>query len=166
MLDYQQRRQMISLVYLSVFDAAPASEWQGHGGTIAQIYHKLEFTSRNDRFLIHRVLVETNICIKQGRKYDGTIGFERGRPAKLVEDGSDEQKIVANYMERGCSYTLTTIVLNIYRYQHGKVPISRSAVVNAAERMNMRETPVEKRNQGNLDPESEWARANYRQKFQ
>ena len=160
-IDDKQRRQLISLFYISVSDAAPRPDWQGEGGTISQICRGLDMAGTNsNRELIHRVLVQTNMCIADGTSYTGELVLPRGHPVQLIEDGSKEQTLIANYSERGCSVTVCCIVINIYRFSNGLVPVSRSAVYNAMKRMRFREVPIELRSQGSLDKDSDWAQAN------
>ena len=122
--------------------------------------------SSDKRKLIKRVLIATNTCLKAGIVYNGEILRERGHPTGLVQENSTEETIIATYVERGCSVSLTTIVVNVHRYKKGSTPIGRSAVYNAMKRMVSRKAPVVKRYQGNVDKNSNWAKANKAQKGQ
>jgi len=165
---HQERRHMISLAYLHVLGAPPASKWKDtddEPGTISTLQTMLQLSS-DERKIIQRVLVATNTCLKAGIVYNGEILWERGHPTRLIEENSTEETIIANYIERGCSVSLTTIVLNVHRYRKNLPPIGRSAVYNASKRMVSRVAPVVKRCQGNVDKESNWAKANKAQKGQ
>lgn len=143
------------------------SKW-GDGdepGTISTLQTMLKLSTA-ERQIIKRVLVYTNICIEAGIAYSGEILWDRGHPTCLVQANSTEETIIANYVERGCSVSLTTIVVNVHRYKKGSTPIGRSAVYNAMKRMVSRKAPVVKRCQGNVDKNSNWAKANKAQKGQ
>ena len=88
--------------------------------------------SSDKRKLIKRVLIATNTCLKAGIVYNGEILWERGHPTGLVQENSTEETIIATYVERGCSVSLTTIVVNVHRYKKNLPPIlppiGRSAV--------------------------------------
>ena len=113
-----------------------------------------------DRQLIRNVLVLTSICQSEGRAYTGKMEYERGRPKTVINDNSIEQNIVANFRESSCSVTLITIVLNIHRFTNSLSPISCSAVYNCKQRMTHHQTTVEMQNQGNTNPNTDWAKAN------
>ena len=79
-----------------------------------------------------------------------------------IEDGSQEQQLVADYRERGLSYSETTILINRWCYSNRRDDITRSAVYTCEQRMVRSVTKVGRRPQGKRDPDSKWAKCPYR----
>ena len=109
------------MYYLDVLHQEGQQHWGGKDGTIANIMSGLRLTCCRE--VVCRVLIETDIAVANGAQYLGDITAERGQPDLLIKNGSKEQEILVNFRERGCSYTLITVVLNIYRFCENKFPI-------------------------------------------
>ena len=60
-----------------------------------------------------------------GAKYDSMFEFCAGSVA--IKSGSPEEQTVADYRERGLSYTDTTLLINRQCLQDGRPTVTRSA---------------------------------------
>ena len=70
-----------------------------------------------------------------------------GRPA-VIEPGSVDEGLLADWMEDNHGFRQTTIFLNQHRTEEGRMPVRRNAVMNAVDRMNPRINLVQKQFQG------------------
>ena len=72
---------------------------KGNNGTIVQILHGLTLP-RSDYGKVERVLEACAFCLEDGWEYNGTSIYERGRHELIVDAGSMEEKLLADYKER------------------------------------------------------------------
>ena len=156
-----QRRLLIALMYQQL-GAPPPREWNGNTGTVATIIKSCHFPS-NTRNVVWRVLLRTRLCLQWGIPYTGTKMNNGGRPQHTIKDGSYEQKLVANFIERGASIKCTQAAINIVKLRLNLPPVTWSAIYECIGRMNSRVVSAEKRAQGNVDANSKWAIARYAQ---
>ena len=87
--------------------------------------------------------------------------WNKGRPS-VIEQGSHEEQLIADWMEENMGFRTTTILINHYRVEEGKIPVSRSAVMNAFDRMDPKINTIMKVCQGDTNNEA-WALARKRQ---
>ena len=145
----QAERVAISYYYHIAMSAPPISEWSGWDGTISTIRRVFKF-DLNKRFLIQKVLEDSIKCKEDGKQYDGTPYFERKNgPTLIIDPGSMEENIVANWMESDLGFRRTTDMVNQYRRDMGKIELGRNAIMNAFFRMTPLVTKIEKIPQGN-----------------
>ena len=159
MLTNVDMRRLISHLYLNM-NAPPPEEWNGQGGTIPKIMNMLEL-AKTQRNKVYRVLIRTYQALQDGEMYDPKRNPREKNPT-AIKDGSQEQQMVADCLEKGLSYTVTTDLINHYLHQEGRDTIRRSSVVSCAKRMNSQVTKIVKRPQGSDDKTSIWARCRKR----
>ena len=102
----QDTRMFISMYFLSVLECPEPGEWTGRGGTIWTIIREL-CLKPSMRQKVESVIKETYHNFKKGKKYTGISDLRSGRKP-IIQKGSDEEKIIANWIERGASLTETT----------------------------------------------------------
>ena len=90
--------------------------------------------------------------------------WNKGRPP-VIEEGSLEEHLIADWMEDNMGFRNTTILINNYRVEEGKIPVSRSAVMNAFDRMDPKINTIKKVCQGDTNNQA-WVLARKRQKKQ
>jgi hypothetical protein len=163
LVDEQDRdsdmRQLISLYYLRILRAPPPEDWHGEGGTVSMICEAMKM-SKNQRRMIHKVISVTHQCLMTGETYEPMRASVPGTTA--IKDGSREQQLIADYRERGLSFTETTMLVNRWCHRNGHESVTRSAVRTCEMKMVKQITTIQKRPQGTNDKDSTWARARYR----
>jgi hypothetical protein len=158
-ISHEDKRKLISLLYLETMQAPPPEEWKGPGGTVSKIVEALKLDN-SQRRRVERVIAETHHCLIHGEVYDAKRATHEGKLA--IEDGSEIQQLVANYRERGLSYTETTMMINRWCLENDHGIVTTSAVVTCEEKMAKQVSIVEKRPQGKSNPDSTWAKCRYR----
>ena len=116
--------------------------------------------SKNQRRMIHKVISVTHQCLMTGETYEPMRASVPGTTA--IKDGSREQQLIADYRERGLSFTETTMLVNRWCHRNGHESVTRSAVRTCKMKMVKQITTIQKRPQGTNDKDSTWARARYR----
>ena len=129
-----QRRLLIALLYKQL-GAPPPREWNGPTGTVHKIVQSCHFNF-NSRGQVRRVILRTRLCMQWGIPYTGTVVFARGAPQHTIQDGSYEQKMVANFVERAASSKCTQAAINIIKLRLNLPPLTQSAVNECIGRMN------------------------------
>ena len=140
-------RKLIHLFYVKV--GCPQPEvWNGVGGTILETIKSLAM-SADERRKVKQVITDTYHSLCGGEDYN------KGRASREtiteIADGSKIQQLVANYRERGLSYSQTTLMINMYCKKNNLRTVRRSAVVSSEKRMTRMVVPVTKLPQGSLD---------------
>ena len=160
-LSLSDHRLLISMCYIYALGAPEPSEWYGSGGTVGQIMSLLNLSKPGRKKVIH-VMRQTYDCVKTGSRYTGHTRWSGGRQ-NFIQPGTEEENMIAQHKEEGCSFTQTMRFINDYRARNGETePVTRSAVYSAYMNMSKIVTTINKRSQGNSDPESNWAKARYR----
>ena len=79
------------------------------------------------------------------KKYNGLDKrrTNRGRPS-VIEEGSNDECLIADWMEDNMGFRRTTQFLNEHRTEEGRMPVGRSAVMAAFDRMEPKLDRVEK----------------------
>ena len=92
------------------------------------------------------------------KKYDGLDKrrTNRGRPS-VIEEGSNDECLIADWMEDNMGFRRTTQFLNEHRTEEGRMPVDRSAVMAAFDRMEPKLDRVQKEVQGGAS--EAWANA-------
>ena len=139
--------------------------WRGREGTISNIQQALELGDGNYK-KIETVLRTTYDNIQKKEKYYGLTNWRGGRQ-NTIKAGSEEEQILADKKQEGCSFTEVTDYINEWRNKYiadynPEDNVRRSAVINWYRKMSKVVTPINKRCQGNSDPSSNWAKARYR----
>ena len=107
-----------------------------------------------------RVIAKTHHSLTVGEAHDSTRAFCAG--TAFIKDGSKEQQLVADYRERGLSYTETTMLVNKWRIRNNRETVRHSAVHTCEQNMEKVISNIEKRPQGKKDIESDWAQCRFR----
>ena len=107
---------------------------------------------------VESALVQTRANYLLGKKYDGSVRHNGGRPVEIVV-GSLEEHILADGKEDGMSNADALDAINDYREEKGKSLFGKNAVEGALKRMCTKIVAVNKQNHGSDDPESDWSRA-------
>ena len=81
----------------------------------------------------------------------------------LIEKGSLDEQIVADFYEDGHGIDRTWKVVNRRRKEVGEVLVGRSCIVECLKWLKMKVIRVKKISQGLSDPRSEWAQAGFNQ---
>ena len=79
----------------------------------------------------------------------------------IIEEGSPDEALIMDWMEDNMGFRQTTIFLNQHRVDEGRVPVGRSAVMSAFDRMRTKVDRVQKIVQGGIS--EAWALARERQ---
>ncbi len=108
------------------------------------------------------IIEQTHHSLLTGEAYNPARKTRAIPYPATIEEGSKTEQLVADYLELGLSYTEVTIVINRDLFRARMRSVRRSAVFNCAKRMTHIDVPIEKRPQGSLDPDSDWAMARYR----
>ena len=80
----------------------------------------------------------------------------------MIKDGSKEQQMVADYRERGLSYSETAMLVSRWCIANERMTVTRSAICTCKEHMAHKISNIEKRTQGKDNPQSNWAQCLYR----
>ena len=150
------RRICIKYLYLSVFGAPPKAKW--HDMNLVSVISHLLDIPKNSHTAVHDTLIKIHEKVEE---YDGSVEMGQGRKA-MIEDGTEQAKIVYRTIAAGCSAKDAACLLNVYRSQLPEPlePLSRRAVQGFIERsdsIKVRKRGVKK--SGKDDQESTWAKA-------
>ena len=139
-------------------DAPHEEHWNGKGGTIALIRKSLKMPI-NCRFKIRRTLREIMRCLRLGLPFDGNLHSDSMGRKVLINPGSVEETLIANWMEQHCGFRMTTMLVNEHRRQQGDERVSVWAVMSAFYRLKPKINLIEKVQSGGLNPA--WIQASY-----
>ena len=157
------RRLCIKYLFISIFGAPPQSKW--HEMNLVSIISSMLRISPNS----HTTVKETMIKISERvEEYDGSREMGQGRKA-MIEDGTEQAKIVYRTIAAGCSSKDAACLLNVYRSKLDEPLelLSRSAVqgfISRSDSIKVRKRGVKK--SGKDDKESTWAKARMAQAAQ
>ena len=98
-----EERLLTSHFFTHVLNAPPESEWYGDDGTIHLIMEELSIHRGNYR-KVKRVITQTWNCLQSNRCYLGRINWKGGHQT-LIQKGSHEEQLVAEFKEKGLSFT-------------------------------------------------------------
>ena len=155
-------RLAITMYYTNVLDTPTKIQWIGQNGTIATIARTLKISKGSSRMILN-VLNDVTDCLARGLEYDGSREqIDNVRESRKLKAGSLDEQLIANWMEDGLGFRLTTMLLNSHRQQQGLPLVGLKSVYNAIHRMSPRFSRIEKKPQTaeNLDLWSE-ARMNW-----
>ena len=85
--------------------------------------------------------------------------YGESRAAPAIDLDSVEAQIVADAMELGMSYQLSTNLLNVYCEQNGEEPYSTVSIQTAVANLKPKYGTLRKRKQGHLDANSHWSKS-------
>ena len=183
-------RISISVIYLLAWyttttpsTPAPPDKWDGKGGVVARV-RKYARVPKGSTASVRKIISDAYMCWCEGEAYTGKQD-DAGGHNKLIERGSNEERIAADAIENRLGYTVATELVNIYRVYEGeytvnhpreapplltamcagKTPVGRSSVYTAILRLIAdgvgKTVRAVKRKQGDYDPTSKWARASF-----
>ena len=147
-------RTAIAFYYRHVLKAPPKVEWDGRDGTISIIQRELKIESSKRR-TIKSVLDKLDECINKKIKFSPTGIYQSLGPKIIIKEGSYEECIIADWMEQGLGFRMTTLMVNQHRLEEDLLPVGRNCVMNAFYRMKPLVTKLKKMPQGNINNE-EW----------
>ena len=139
--------------------APPPEDWTGPGGTVSEVIKTLKL-SKNLRRKVLTIISQTHRSLLVGTECDLSQAHQAG--TRMIADGSEEQQMIANYRERGLSYTETTMLVNRWCIASERTTVTRSAIRTCEEHMEHEISNIEKRPQGKDDPQSNWSQCRYR----
>ena len=155
-------RLAIAKYYTDVLDTPPKFKWIGQNGTIATIARTLKISKGSSRMILN-VLNDVTACLEEGLEYDGSRKqIDVVRETRKLKAGSLDEQLIADWMEDGLGYRLTTMLLNSHRQQQGLPLVGLKSIYNAINRLSPRFSRIDKKPQTaeNLDLWSE-ARMNW-----
>lgn len=147
------RRHAIAFHYLRVLNAPEPDEWKGKGGTISTVLKALKLHNNSYR-TVERVLKKVWDALCVGMPYNDERSNKGGRTC-TIKNGSFEQQMIADCIERGLGMTETTYLVNSHLKEDGVlIPLSRSAVYSAHLAMKPKTEAIKKASQGDslIDP--------------
>ena len=96
------------------------------------------------------MLVDSTQYKEEGEQYHGTpITLCKPGPSIMIETGSMEEDIVANWMEADLGFRRTTDMVNQHHQDTTKMKLGRNTIMGAFARMKPLVTKIEKIPQGN-----------------
>ena len=111
---------VIAFIYEQVLSNPPKSEWNERCGTEYQIMKMLGM-SRGSRGTVTAVLKKCDEADRNGTELDLSRKKQKYGPRELkLEEGSIYEWLATDYLERGCSATLTAFMINIHLHDDGK----------------------------------------------
>ena len=117
-------------------------ERRGAGGTVSQTARALCLNANQHRRVLN-VIIKTHHTLLTSAKYDSMREFRAGSVA--IKSGSPEEQAVADYRERGLSYTETTLLINRQCLKDGRPTVTRSTVCTCEMNMVREVGAIEKR---------------------
>ena len=86
--------------------------------------------------MVRRILENVSWYEKKGMKYDGKDSdFFNKKRSDLIQPGSFEEELIADWMEQNLSFRNTLIMVNSHRVQEEKIPVGRNTLMHAFDRM-------------------------------
>ena len=104
--------------------------WFGQNRTVTTIARTLKLV-RGSRSVIFNVLYDVNVCLKNGVEYTGLDKLQKeyiGR--RVLNSGSIEEQLIADWMEDGLGFCLTTMLLNVHQDKQCLPKVEKKAVYN------------------------------------
>ena len=143
--------------YVEHLDAPNEEHWNGRDGTVSLI-RKLLGLPPHTRKKIRRTLESIIRCIRSGKQFEGKYEKNAGRHV-LIEPGSFEEELIANWMQSHAGFRMTTLLVNEHRREEGKEEVSTSAVMSAFYRLEPKISIIEKVQSGGTN--QGWIDASY-----
>lgn len=113
----QERRLLISYYYVQVLNAPKRKHWYGKDGTIGKIARGLDLPAGYNK-TVESVLDQTHKCLEEAVQYMGKFCHRGGRELTIKPD-SEEEQILAQYKDKGCSFTEVKDYINNWRGGNG-----------------------------------------------
>ena len=165
--DNQAERIAIANVYQFILGAPSMEEWDGPNGTIRRICNMFGWGSvSNKNRKIRKVFLECEESLNKGIQFNAnkTKELRTGRPP-VIQRGSIEEGIIADWMEADMGARMTTKMVNEHRKSEGLELVSINVILRHMKKMAPKVTPIKKKSQGNND-NFEWVNARYCQCLQ
>ena len=150
-------RYAIYYQYIDILDAPHPEHWHGTNGTVSLIRMNLHLRISQTR-MIKRTLDDIVRSMAIGFEYNGSNEVKNGRKTS-ISPGSQEESLIANWMESHCGFRMTTILVNEHRREAGKERVSRFAVMSAFHRLKPKVQIIEKIQSGGNN--EAWIQASY-----
>jgi len=113
LFNHQSTRLLIGKLY-DILGRPPPEKWFGRKGTVTTIARTLKLV-RGSRSVIFNVLYDVIDCLKKGVEHTGKDKFQKeyiGR--RILKTGSIEEQLIADWMEDGLGFCLTTMLINVH----------------------------------------------------
>ena len=104
--------------------------------------------------MILKVLNDVTDCLDRGIEYNGKRQqFDILRGTRKLKLGSLDEQLIADWIEDGLGFRLTTMLLNSHSQQQGLTLVGQKSVYNAINQLSPRFSRIEKKPQpaDNLD---------------
>ena len=126
----------VGYYYRKALGSPRRSQWHGKNETIYHICDVFKLTKTKQK-IVNRILNDILIQEHLRLPYDGKEKRWRnkGRPVVTIP-GSVDEGLLADWMEDNHGFHQTTIFLNQYRMEERMMPVGRSVVISAFDRMN------------------------------
>ena len=126
-------------------------EWYDKGGIVETLVKRFRIPSKKKRNVV-RVLRELQKC----RSLDISYPRENNKGGRLalIQQGTEDEKIIANWMEMGIGFTNTLGMVNTSRLERSLEHVGRSAIVAAFRCMTPVITKISKQSQGSTSNEN------------
>jgi len=131
LLSNRSVRLAIAYVFIEKLDIPPPQTWTGCNGTIAIISRTLNIP-KGSYDVIFNVLQNVTTCYRNGNEYKGDkdIEIDNVRETRKIKTGSIEEELIANWMEDGIGFQLTTMLLNEHLKDEGQPEVGTKSVYN------------------------------------
>ena len=141
-------RLSITRYYETALGAPDRTEWLGKDGVIVHICRVFKLPAQKHR-KVRRILMQYCATKNKNQLFDGydLRKWNTGRPV-VIEQGSKDEALLADWLEDNLGFRRATEFLNEHRVDEGRLPIGRSAVMNAFNRMSPRIDRIQKTVQG------------------
>jgi hypothetical protein len=161
-IEAQQLRTAIGTYFMQALRAPHFTLWGGKVGVISSLINTWNLPKNSRRYVKH-IIQSTVQCINNKVSYHGlTKRNESGGRPQIIQQGSVEEGIIAEWMEAGLGFRFTTLMVNQHRIDEGNYPIGRNAVMNHFDRMRPKITKIQKCCQANSNNEK-WVLARFNQ---
>ena len=162
--DIRSRRMCIYHFFRTLYKCTPEDTgfWDGPKGIAARIAKKMELPPTADLRFIKNTMRDILVFMEKGVEYKGQYAPRADWENYLIPPESYQSQLLADFIEWDFGFSEATNFLNLYREEQGLPHVGRSCVYEAVKKMKPVVTKVGKRQQGNSDPTSSWAIANYR----
>jgi hypothetical protein len=95
--------------------------------------------------MVRRILYKYNENKQNNCRYDG-YDKRKNNTGKhvVIEPGSYAEALIADWLEDNMGFRQTTAFLNQHRVEEGRIPVSKSAIMSAFDRMRSKIDKIEK----------------------
>ena len=156
----------ICYAFTEILDAPTAEYWTGHNGTICEIRRILQ-VGKDQRNMDHCTLIDIMLCICTRLEFNGKLNAHKNCGLTIIlKTGDTEEHLIADWMETGAGFCLTTEIVNKHLRTEVKCEVSRYCVMSSFYCMNPQITTTRKVVSGGNNDKWINTRGNYTKQFQ